>query len=127
MIGQNIRKIREYRLLGLNETARKANISPSYLSALEKGVKANPSVDKLKDIADVLGMDIDEFFKGESIISSGTSDMNIDQVIRYYEEALLIIKEEEVNLIYRNTLKWLKELKELRTFKENILAITNSE
>jgi transcriptional regulator with XRE-family HTH domain len=66
MIGKNIKKIREFKKLGLNEVARKAKMNASYLSSLELEKKTNPSLDKLYNIASVLNVNIDEFFKEDS-------------------------------------------------------------
>jgi len=48
VLGDNIKSIREEKKLGLNETARLAGISPSYLSDIEKGNKTNPSMEVLQ-------------------------------------------------------------------------------
>lgn len=65
MLGDNIKSIREEKKLGLNETAKLAGISPSYLSDIEKGNKTNPSMEVLQRIADALDVSIKEFFKSE--------------------------------------------------------------
>ena len=67
MIGDNIKKIRELKKLGVNELARRSNISGSYLSNIEKGVKTNPSIDALEKIAEALEVSVDEFFKSEPL------------------------------------------------------------
>lgn len=57
-----IRKIREEVGMSLNELARRANISPGYLSDLERGEKQNPSVAIMKRISKVLGGTASEIF-----------------------------------------------------------------
>ncbi|APQ72019.1 hypothetical protein CF070_12425 [Clostridium botulinum] len=59
MLGENIKKIRINKGLGLNETARKAGISGSYLSDIENGKKENPTVTTLNKIADALEVPLD--------------------------------------------------------------------
>ncbi len=54
MIGTNIRKIRESKGLGVNELSRLASINSSYLSALERGEKKNPSTNIINKIAAAL-------------------------------------------------------------------------
>jgi len=54
MIGDNIKKIRESKDLGLNELARMAKMNASYLSAIEQNKKINPSVKTLEKIAKAL-------------------------------------------------------------------------
>ena len=43
MVGEKIKKLRETKDLSINELARIAEINPSYLSAIERGKKRNPS------------------------------------------------------------------------------------
>ena len=54
MLGENIKKIRLNKKLGLNKTAEKAEISGSYLSDIENGKKENPTIATLTKIADAL-------------------------------------------------------------------------
>jgi transcriptional regulator with XRE-family HTH domain len=53
-VGENIRAIREKHGLGQSELAEKANLSAGFLSEIETG-KKKPSLDKLEEIASVLG------------------------------------------------------------------------
>ncbi len=53
-----IRAWREYKHIKMNELAKKVGISPAYLSQIENN-KRNPTVDTLKNIAQELGIDID--------------------------------------------------------------------
>jgi len=76
MIGDNIRKIRELKELGLNELARLANMNASYLSAIEQNKKTNPSIKALEKIADALGVSSQNFLR---------PDMS-DEESKYYED-----------------------------------------
>lgn len=67
MLGDNIKSIRMEKKLGINETARKAGISPSYLSDIEKGNKTNPSTEVLEKIATALEVNVEDFFKTEPV------------------------------------------------------------
>ncbi len=49
---------REYRKIKMNELAKMAGISAAYLSQIENG-KRNPTIDKLKAIAEALGIEVD--------------------------------------------------------------------
>lgn len=69
MIGDNIKRIRELKDLGLNELARKANMNASYLSAIEQNKKTNPSVKTLEKIATALDVFSEEFFRNEMMVS----------------------------------------------------------
>ena len=58
-------KIRDFRCeIGMNqeELARKTGISTGYLCHLEKGSRANPSIQVMGKIAKVLGRNIAEIF-----------------------------------------------------------------
>ncbi|MBS5824637.1 MAG: helix-turn-helix domain-containing protein [Clostridium argentinense] len=76
MLGENIKRIRENKKLGLNETARKAGISGSYLSDIEKGKKQNPSMDTLKSISKALDTTIDELLQVEPITQENLKECN---------------------------------------------------
>lgn len=54
MLGNNIQRVREEKGMGLNETARLAGISGSYLSNIERGIKTNPSIETIERIAKAL-------------------------------------------------------------------------
>ena len=63
MIGENIKKLREQKSISINALARECNMSPGYLSDLEKGKKDNPSVETLEKIASNLGITAQQLFK----------------------------------------------------------------
>ncbi len=82
MIGSNIKRLREDKKLGLNETARRAGISAGYLSSLERGEKKNPSLDLLKKIAEVLGVSIKDLLP----------EKQLDNVLNNLAEAQKILE-----------------------------------
>ena len=53
-----IRAWREYKQIKVKELAKRAGITPSYLSQIETG-KRNPAIDTLKRIAKALGVDVE--------------------------------------------------------------------
>ena len=57
-LGRRVRNLREMRGLGLNELARAARISPGYLSQLESGQRANPSIEVLQRLARALDVTV---------------------------------------------------------------------
>lgn len=65
MLGDNIRNIRKEKKLSINKLAKITGISLGYLSDLENNKAKNPSVDKLKIIADALGVQPELFFKND--------------------------------------------------------------
>lgn len=60
-IGKRIRNLREAKKLKVTELARKSFISQPYLSDIEKG-KAQPSIDTLKAICEILEISLSDFF-----------------------------------------------------------------
>lgn len=55
-----IRAWREYKMIKMNELAKKVGISSAYLSQIENG-KRNPTIDTLRVIAKELSIDIEVF------------------------------------------------------------------
>ena len=60
-----VRVWREHRGLGLNHLARKAAMSPSYLSEIETGAKPG-SATALKKLAAILDVDMDELVREQT-------------------------------------------------------------
>lgn len=73
-LGEKIRKCRTGKKMTLDELATQAKLSKSYLWELENR-ESQPSAEKLKSIADVLGEDV-SFFLDDEIDSP--SDANKD-------------------------------------------------
>ncbi len=61
-LGSNIRRLRQARDLTLAQLASKAQITPSLLSQVERGV-ANPSLNSLRGIANALAVPLVAFFE----------------------------------------------------------------
>lgn len=70
MIGQRIRQARRKKGLSLSELARRADISKSMLSQVERG-KANPSVETVRGIAFALEVPVFVLFLDESPSHNG--------------------------------------------------------
>jgi len=62
-VGQRIKKLREERKWSLSELARQARISRSYLYQIEIG-KSSPTEDKLRSIANALGVTLSNLLEG---------------------------------------------------------------
>lgn len=60
MFSNNIKEIREMKEIGVNELSRLSGVNASYISALERGEKQNPTITTLKKIADALEVTVDE-------------------------------------------------------------------
>lgn len=66
MFGKNIRRIREAKEIGVNKLSRLSGVNASYISALERDEKNNPSVNILEKLASALGVSVDDIMRGES-------------------------------------------------------------
>ncbi|MGH0052132.1 MAG: helix-turn-helix domain-containing protein [Sphaerochaetaceae bacterium] len=64
MIGSRIRELRKDRKINLVDMAEKVDLSPSYLSQIERGL-INPSLASLRKVARELNVPIYEFLKDE--------------------------------------------------------------
>lgn len=60
-IGTKIQKIRNQKGFTQDQLSEKVNISPKYLSSIERG-KENPTLNTLINIAEKLSVDLEEFF-----------------------------------------------------------------
>ncbi|GKU26372.1 transcriptional regulator [Clostridium folliculivorans] len=74
MFGKNIKAIREAKKIGVNELSRLSGVNASYISALERDEKKNPSVNTLEKLAAALEVSIDEIMKLNSTQSAELSD-----------------------------------------------------
>jgi transcriptional regulator with XRE-family HTH domain len=63
LFGKNIKAIREAKGLGVNELSRLSGVNASYISALERDEKKNPSVNTLEKLADALKVNINDIMK----------------------------------------------------------------
>lgn len=70
--GYLVKKARESRGLKAYYVAKKAKISPWYLSMIENG-KRNPALETLHSIADAVGIDVSEFFSASDISDTPNS------------------------------------------------------
>lgn len=65
MIKDNLKRIREKNKIGLNELSRISGVNASYISAIERGEKTNPSAEILEKLANALHVSIPQFFIDE--------------------------------------------------------------
>ena len=60
---------------GLREMAKKIKISPTYLSKCERDEFPPPSEDRVREIAKILGCDVDDLLARAGRVSSDISDI----------------------------------------------------
>ena len=74
--GAFIRRTREEQgEYGLREMAKKIGISPTYLSKCERDEFPPPSEDRVREIAKILGCDVDDLLARAGRVSSDISDI----------------------------------------------------
>jgi len=69
------RKRAEQGEYGLREMAKKIGISPTYLSKCERDEFPPPSEDRVREIAEILGCDVDDLLARAGRVSSDISDI----------------------------------------------------
>ncbi len=75
--GAYVRQEREDRKIGLREMAKKIGISPTYLSKFERDEFLPPAEDKVKAIAEILDLDVDEL-----LVLAGKVSSDLTEIIR---------------------------------------------
>jgi transcriptional regulator with XRE-family HTH domain len=97
-IGHRIKRLRLAQHMTVQELAKKSEVSPGYLSEVERGLSAI-SVDKLSQIAQGLGIGVD-------ILLGEDSDTATRQIVQI--PAALSAAADQLNLSHRATLTLLK-------------------
>lgn len=85
MIGERVKMLRKERGLSLTELANQAGVAKSYLSALERDIQTNPSIQFLEKIAKVLNISVDLLIKEQSEINEEELD---NEWLEIVEEAM---------------------------------------
>ncbi|GAB2178321.1 helix-turn-helix domain-containing protein [Dongia sp. agr-C8] len=73
--GAFIRRQREAKEIGLREMAKKIDVSPTYLSKIERDEFAPPVEEKVKAIAKIIECDADELLALAGRVSSDVSEI----------------------------------------------------
>jgi transcriptional regulator with XRE-family HTH domain len=68
--GAYVRQEREGREIGLREMAKKIGVSPTYLSKVEREEFSPPAEDKVRKIAELFDIDVDELLALAGRVSS---------------------------------------------------------
>ncbi len=77
--GAFIRKHREDKEIGLREMAKKIGVSPTYLSKVERDEFSPPAEDRVRKIAELLDLDVDELLAMAGRVSSDLSEIIRDK------------------------------------------------
>ncbi len=73
--GAYVRQERVSRDLGLREMAKKIGVSPTCLSKVERDEFPPPAEDKVRKIAEIFGIDVDELLARAGKVSSDLSEI----------------------------------------------------
>ncbi len=65
MVGERVKKYRKEAGMSLTELAEKAGVAKSYLSALERNIQTNPSIQFLEKISNVLQVNMNLLLKDQ--------------------------------------------------------------
>jgi transcriptional regulator with XRE-family HTH domain len=75
VLGENIKKIREAKNIGVNELARRSGVTSAYISEIEHGKKANPSQSIISSIAAALDFPVSLFYSDLSTIDNVVKEL----------------------------------------------------
>ena len=99
LLGDNIRKLRLEKGLGLNEVARLANITGGYLSSIENNKRTNVGTEILESIAKAIGVSVSDFYlQNEKSINENEEEFNSD-IVRIERARRKMPKDERENMM----------------------------
>lgn len=83
--GNRLRQLRKKYNLSQEQLALKADVTPSYISQLERGLK-NPTVLMIETLCEAMGCSLSEFFCGiDTDISSSDADSFMFQIDLFFK------------------------------------------
>ncbi|MCE7794257.1 helix-turn-helix domain-containing protein [Salipaludibacillus sp. CUR1] len=88
MIGERVKKYRKDAGMSLTELADRAGVAKSYLSALERNIQTNPSIQFLEKIAQVLKVNMDQLLNDQSSGSDNSYNQLDDEWQSLVKEAM---------------------------------------
>ena len=92
LIGKRIQTIRVQKKITQEKLAEQANLSTSYISAIETGTR-HPTLDTLCNIGEILGTTVDNFIYGDSYFES---DPMKEKILKEFDDC----SSEEKDLLY---------------------------
>lgn len=76
MIGKRIQQLRQAKGLSLSELAERADVAKSYLSAIERNIQGNPSIQVIEKLAAVLNVPIQTLLQDDTSEQLSTLDQD---------------------------------------------------
>ncbi|MEK8126931.1 helix-turn-helix domain-containing protein [Paenibacillus filicis] len=86
MIGARIQNLRHQKRMSLTELAARAGVAKSYLSSIERDLQSNPSIQFLRKLAPVLGVNVQSLILHEASDKAETLDQEWVQIIQELNE-----------------------------------------
>ena len=93
LLGMRIKELRKARKLSQEQLAEKINIDPKHLSRIEVG-NSYPSFDTLEKIANILNVEMKEFFEFKH--QEGNKEL-----VKNIGEFLKVVDDEKLRLIFK--------------------------
>jgi XRE family transcriptional regulator, master regulator for biofilm formation len=87
MLGAKIYEIRKQRGYTLSNLAKKAGISKSYLSNIERNLNKNPSIQVIKNISYVLDVDLVTLLQNETNVEDPISNKELIELANELKES----------------------------------------
>lgn len=100
MFGENIKSIRENKGIGVNELSRLSGVNASYISALERNEKKNPSIEILTKLANALEITLEDIIKNTDYAEAAVTTTDSNYQFKSAEEAMKFILEQPVIMGY---------------------------
>lgn len=66
MIGERLKELRQQKRMSLSELAEKSGVAKSYVSAIERGLQDNPSIQVIEKLVSILGVPLQQFLSDET-------------------------------------------------------------
>ncbi|MDV2581276.1 helix-turn-helix domain-containing protein [Alkalibacillus haloalkaliphilus] len=82
MIGERVKNYRKEAGMTLTQLAEEAGIAKSYLSAIERNIQQNPSIQFLEKVANVLNIDVDHLIKDPAEMSGEPLDREWEKLVK---------------------------------------------
>ncbi|HDP5827307.1 TPA: helix-turn-helix transcriptional regulator [Staphylococcus aureus] len=95
-LAEMLLKARQNRKLSLRQVAYKTNLSATYISELERGLRNTPSPERLKNLAKALNIDYEALMKHAGYIDSKQSTSDPYELLMFSDkEAFESLSEDE--------------------------------
>jgi transcriptional regulator with XRE-family HTH domain len=103
MFGAFIRRKREEKEIGLREMAKKLDVSPTYLSKVERDEFPPPTEERVGAIAEIIGCDVDDLLARAGRVAS-----ELSHIIKRHPTQLAELLRSTRGMT-REKIKWLAE------------------